>query len=312
MKMRIVLLFTALAILASVLLSQKTPPEKVRLQTLRSVTVYTTVNCQGTLEPRKTVTLGIPGIAAAEEIFVGPGDRVKRGQLLLTYRKRGNEDPSAGMLIDLLAGQMVELGVAAALPDLLSAHDGCLEAPFDGKILQINAAEGAETTSLFGAVQLCDDSRMFARLRVSEVQLVELQPGMPVTVTGDTFEGTRHGVVIETSPQVKTRFSLSGAASNYGEVLCELYDCSDLPAGATLSASIATGKIKNAITVPYSAIDQDEDGMEYVCVLKNGRSMRRNITTAEDLGDQVRVSSGLCSGDVLILERLPEGTEVSE
>ena len=89
-----------------------------------------------------------------------------------------------------------------------------------------------------------------------------------------------------------------------------MYDGSGLLPGCSVDATISVSRISNAIVVPYSAIMQDEDGNEYVYLLREGHAEKRIITTAADLGDEVWVSSGLAAGEELILSVSAEGRRV--
>ena len=53
--------------------------------------------------------------------------------------------------------------------------------------------------------------------------------------------------------------------------------------------------------LPYSVIRQDEKG-EYVYILQNGSSVRRDIVTGIELADKTDVVSGIFEGDMIICD----------
>lgn len=68
------------------ILNKPEDPATVRLITVERSTVETTINASGTLELDGQQTLKSPAEGAVDQVLVQPGDRVQRGQVLLTLR----------------------------------------------------------------------------------------------------------------------------------------------------------------------------------------------------------------------------------
>lgn len=279
---------------------------------LTTTTVLNYVNCSGKIEAIRSRTLGVAGCAVVDKIYISTGDTVKQGQLLMTYSAAQDFSIDANLLDEY---ELLNSDAIVAVDSMLSGGymQGYIEAPFSGVVTDIGIEEGEQLSPFIGAVQVCDLSRMLAVLHVNESELTSISVGMPVEITGDTFTGTRQGVVTEVSPVVTTKMSLTGSSEKYGEITVEILDLDGLLPGASVNAKISTSRISGAILVPYSAIGQDENGSEYVNVLSNGFAVKRVITTGEDLGDRVRVTSGLHEGETVITESpetLKTGTPV--
>ncbi len=284
----------------------------VMTEELTTTTVLNYVNCSGKIEAIRSRTLGVAGCAVVDKIYISTGDTVKQGQLLMTYSAAQDFSIDANLLDEY---ELLNSDAIVAVDSMLSGGymQGYIEAPFSGVVTDIGIEEGEQLSPFIGAVQVCDLSRMLAVLHVNESELTSISVGMPVEITGDTFTGTRQGVVTEVSPVVTTKMSLTGSSEKYGEITVEILDLDGLLPGASVNAKISTSRISGAILVPYSAIGQDENGSEYVNVLSNGFAVKRVITTGEDLGDRVRVTSGLHEGETVITESpetLKTGTPV--
>src|SRR5690606_18806151 len=70
-----------------------------------------------------------------------------------------------------------------------------------------------------------------------------------------------------------------------------------------------TGK---TVLVPAGALQRDNDGT-YVWVVRDGRVARVDVVTAGDVGDRVRIASGLAGGEAVVVGdvALKEGQRVS-
>ena len=73
-----------------------------------------------------------------------------------------------------------------------------------------------------------------------------------------------------------------------------------LKTGFTARAEITTGKQKEMLVVPYEAVLQDTDNVEYVYLVKGSRAVRRDIETGMELLEGVEVREGLTESDVIL------------
>jgi len=276
----------------------------VKTEILETSAIQNHISCSGELSAYRSRSLGVAGYAVVDRIYVNIGDTVEKGQILLTYSASADAAlDTVGKMISSKEFNINETVEYIHLADTFgSTADGYLTAPFSGVVTAIEPKEGEQLSPLSAAIRISDTSRMTVKLRVYENDLHRIRIGMPVTLSGGTFEGTRHGVITAVSPSVKSSTSLTGVTERYGEVTAELTECDGLIDGASVDARISISEISGAVLVPYSAVSQDDDGNEYVYVINSNRAVKRIITTAEDLGSQVRISSGLKAGECIILE----------
>lgn len=84
----------------------------------------------------------------------------------------------------------------------------------------------------------------------------------------------------------------------------------DLKAGFTARAEIVTDTRRTMLTVPYEAVRQDENNVEFTVYLAEGsRAVRRNIQTGVELLEGVEVTEGLGPADVLLADASAAGKE---
>jgi multidrug efflux pump subunit AcrA (membrane-fusion protein) len=88
-----------------------------------------------------------------------------------------------------------------------------------------------------------------------------------------------------------------------------LYPDEQLKSGYTATVKILTGAPERKRLLPYDIIGQD-DGGEYIYVLKNGTAVKRYITTGDELPEGVEIVSGLDVKEEVI--SVPEDIEDGE
>lgn len=297
------LVITFCAILAS-LGDDGAKPVAVQVEAA-SVSEHTvSVSGSGSLEAYRTRRLGVAGYAVADEIYLNVGDAVREGQVIMTFR----EAESAAISADLdallasadigaaLAGDAAE-AIGSVLAETVASRE--LASPFDGVVTALALEEGEQASPLAAVAEVSDLSRIRARIHLSEQDAAEVAVGMPAVVESGGIG--YDAVVIEVSPTVRTSVSLSGASERYCEVLLELYAPEDATVGGSATATIRTERRSGVVTLPFTAIDQDALGREFVYVCENGVARLCHITTGRELGNRVEVLRGVNAGDAVVV-----------
>ena len=75
-----------------------------------------------------------------------------------------------------------------------------------------------------------------------------------------------------------------------------------LKPGYTVKAEIETEPEKMISVLPYDSILQDNNGKEFVYVYRDGKAVKRFITTGIELDESVQVVTGLYPSDNVIYE----------
>lgn len=154
--------------------------------------------------------------------------------------------------------------------------------------------------------------RVQVRAAVPENRLRSVAVGQRVTVSGTAFSAERYsGTVLSIADKAYT--TPTGTTVLDAIVALDATDTS-LKCGLTAKVNICVSE-QVGIVVPYSSLCADEDGGEYVYVAENGRAVRRDVTVGEELADGVMVTTGVTTGEQLILrpETVPhDGARVQE
>lgn len=141
-------------------------------------------------------------------------------------------------------------------------------------------------------------SRVQVRVAVPESRLKQVQVGQTATVSGQAFWADGYvGTVVWLG---NTAYTANAGTVVDAVIALEASD-SSMKTGLTAQAAICVDTV-DGVTVPYTAVEADEQGREFVYVLENGQAVPRYITVRAELADGVLVSEGLTAGERLITD----------
>lgn len=139
-----------------------------------------------------------------------------------------------------------------------------------------------------------------AVVAVNEGDIALIEKGQTAGLNGAALrEGEYWGSVAGIG---ETAYSMTISSSSVPETVVDVTiaiekgDCSELRSGYSVTAQLKTGGERTLTMLPYTAIGQDDKG-EYVYVLENGISVRKDIVTGIELSDKTEIISGIDAED---------------
>jgi RND family efflux transporter MFP subunit len=139
-----------------------------------------------------------------------------------------------------------------------------------------------------------DISRIVARANISVAQAAFIKNGQRATITGPG--GDLEGKVSVVSPAVDTNTTTVQVwveAVNSGE---------RLKPGTTVQISISVGEVKDAVTLPISAILSSDEGGDKVMVAgADSLAHEQKVEVGVRDGDTVQIVSGVKAGDKVVV-----------
>jgi HlyD family secretion protein len=221
-------------------------------------------------------------------------------------------------------------GVASAQAQLQlhesAMADTAVRAPFDGVIQTIGSAPspagGLSTNLAVGdAVTLgqtlftiAGPGPMIVRAQVDEQDIGAVRLGQRAVISGADFPGRKlEGTVSRIAPVVVQQTGGVNAAKNVETTISLAQRYPFLRAGMSCDVDIITGNATSALTVPLSAIF-DENGKHYVYVVRAGVAHKVSVSKGLASDTDVAITRGLELGDVVVitnLKRLHDGARVS-
>lgn len=328
------------------------PPSAVvraRVVAVSRTEIPTRVELQGSVEAERTAAIAARVMATVTAVHVRAGERVERGQLLLSI------DPATaeGQLAQA-RGALAQAQAAVALAErnaarfeALAEDDAASDLEVEMARTQFEQARGA-VAQAEGAVQaaasIAADSRVMAPFagRVAR-RLVEVgdlaAPGRPLMIV-ESESGRRLALSIPESVAAASHLTIGDdlaviidSRPEFGELAGTVVEMSpgadpmshsftalvELPAeglfsGAAGRAALATGS-RHSVTAPEAAILR-HGGLELVVLDENGRTSSRAVTTGR-LGTDgsIEILSGLEGGERVLIGLAalpPAGSPIEE
>jgi RND family efflux transporter MFP subunit len=291
----------------------------------------------GTLKPRAQVELVAEVAARLERVLRDEGARVAKGETLalldetdyrlandraraasavaeanrahaLAERERADNLLKTGGITDKdhlsaqVALQVAEASLAQVRAEAAIAAQQYertrVKAPFAGRIGKRRADAGAMLQAGAPLFTLVDDSILEFEAQVASRDLAKVRLGAPVSVSVEALPGSMiPGTVARVAPLVDER-------TRSFKAVVEVKGREELVGGLFARASVTVGTVRGALVVPPEALVRDgSDPLRAeVFVVRQGKAERQAIELGVEAPDGVQATSGLASGDVVVLD----------
>ncbi len=185
-----------------------------------------------------------------------------------------------------------------------------LRAPADGVVLAKlkEVGEIAVPGGFAGSgdlIRLANLTDMRAEVDVNEADLNRVHLRQPALVTPDAYPDARYAAeVVKLYPQVDRQKGTLKVEVHILEPDNKLLP--DMSARVTFLQPAQPGTAAApAVLVPATAIHRDAQGDSFVWVVNDGRVRQQRIETGGDVGDKVRITSGLQGGEAVVVSGAP-------
>ncbi|MGQ8366840.1 efflux RND transporter periplasmic adaptor subunit [Glaciecola sp. 1036] len=255
-------------------------------------------------------------------------EEMARGEQAVEDWKRlgGNEEPNALVLRQPQLAT-AKADVAAAEANLATAklnlERAQVIAPYQGRIREqfVDIGQVVSNSSELASIFATDLVEVRLPIKNSDLQFINLPEqyangqsnlGAKVVFSSNLFESQRwHGKLVRTESAIDENaqqlYVVAQIADPYG---ADYMDQQSIKIGQYVKASIQGKTISDAIVIPNSTIYQGT----YVYIENDGFLQRKDIKVAWQSSDESIISSGLSSGDNLVLTPLGQvssGTPVT-
>ena len=276
------------------------------------ITAKNSILCTGKVERAQVRSVYAQSAAVVKEIFVKPGDEVKKGEVLMTLGDVTEETDTDQEDLQEAYQNLLEAYQSGDTSALDSLALPAAATPRTPKIRKITAPIAGTVTSISVNTQgyvdpnkavmiISNNNELQVRLSVNESQVSEIKAGQKAEITGVGFKGSAfEGTVTSISNEAKQLVSAYGQETVV-EVLVSVKNPTEaIKPGFTAKTKIIVSEDENVLVAPYEAVRADNNGNEFVYKLDGQKAVKTPILTKEEFEDGLEIISGLKKDDVII------------
>lgn len=273
----------------------------------QEMNIINQVIAKGYIEEISKSYVSINQNGIVQNAYYSVGEAVSKGDVIMTIKTtENNQNQANNTVIDLISNKNI------TILDTKSYGEIHIISNVDGIITSISSVANESILSGIPFLSVCDTNNLVARISVSEKNIKEAEVGQNVSISGDSFDGIIYGQIEQIMPYTTASFDiLNNSSVVQVEVIASLSNLSEnIFIGCSIEAKITVDEKKNAITIPFEVIYQ-ENLQEYVYVVQNNQIAKKEITTGYEISQNIEVISGLEIDDIIVLTKdVFEGQEV--
>lgn len=288
--------------------------------------IYDYINANGKIKEANKHDIYIEGIATVTAVNVSVGDIVEKGAVLAEIKPVSAENEVfADYNIDTsgIASVFEEYGVEVSFDSdeetrlNIEAQNRVIKSPIRGVVTSLNVQVGDNVSAINKVISVSDFSDLYVKAMIPEQYSAKIQQGESAEISAEAFGETVYSGFIESIyPVAKYVPSLTGDGETYIEAVINIENPDGLlRPELNVNTKIASDIVKNAITLPYECIMQDENNREYVFCVKNGVAKKCYVDIGFELDEEVEIKKGITEKDLVILspsDEVEENIKVSE
>lgn len=313
--------------------SQLPAPIKVKIIQTASSVLSEKGSFSGTVEEASNTSLSFPVMGTVKNVYVGLGDRVRKGTLIATVdpasmQSSYNATKSSLEQAEDAYRRMKELHNKGSLAEVKwveiqskvqqarsmeeiarkNLEDCKLYAPYSGVIAEKVAEVGQNVVPGMPVVKLVTTEQLNVKIAVPETEVADIVLRQSATIKVPALGGKQFIGNVAEKGIVANPLSRS-----YDVKICVKNAGDDLMPGMVAEVTLAREDNTALHILPANVVQLDEMNRSFVWVKGNGKATKRIITCGEFTAQGITVASGLKDGDEVIVEgqqKVCEGTPV--
>ncbi len=296
----------------------------VNTVTVKEQTIYEYANANGKVAEGDKKDIYISGVAKVTSIKVEEGKSVKKGDVLAEVTPINMDIetffeslPDMSGVEEVFSEYLEDFELDDYKKTISLSRENVIRSPIDGIITEINVREGDNISPLNKLMSVSDYSKLYISVMVPENYALRVREGAEVEISGEAFQsGIKYmGKVKKVSPKGTFVPSITGEGKTYTKAYVVLNTPNTIfKPNLNVNAKITVNTIKNAKTIPYECIRQDENNNEFVFLVSDNKVKKQQIKTGYELDYAVEVKSGLKKDSIVIInppDSLMPGDEVN-
>lgn len=175
-------------------------------------------------------------------------------------------------------------------------EDTVIRAPIDGFVTALNIELGEMASSMQAPITISNLNKVYAKINVTENLINKIKTGDKVTAN---FSALNNKEFVGT---ISTITPVANSTTQLFEVNIEIDNKDNvIKAGMFANIKFSTNSKNNVLTVNSEAVLQKED-KNIVYIVKDNKTIEKQVSIGIDNGDFAEITSGLAQGDKVIIK----------
>ena len=183
-----------------------------------------------------------------------------------------------------------------------------LRSDIDGVVTELNVSEGQMNSLSQPVVVVQDTNDLQVKIQLSkyDAPTVKVNQTVDITYNDKLYKGKISS--IDPTADKGASQSISTSSEVYQNAFIDIENSKGLVIGFNVDVDILTAQSEKTLVIPIEAVISDNDGNDFVYVIKNGKASKKNVDLGIVSDIEAEIKSGLTKGEELILN---PGTNIS-
>jgi HlyD family secretion protein len=177
-----------------------------------------------------------------------------------------------------------------------------LRTDIDGIVTELNVSEGQMNSLAQPVVVVQDTKDLQVKIQLSKYDAPTVKVNQSVNITYN--DKVYKGKVASVDPTADNSSSQSMGSSSsevYQNAYIDIENPEGLVIGFNVDVDILTAHNDKTLVVPIEAVISDNNGTDFVYVVKNGKTSKKNVNLGIVSDTEAEIKSGLSKGEELVL-----------
>ncbi|MGL5972493.1 MAG: efflux RND transporter periplasmic adaptor subunit [Oscillospiraceae bacterium] len=280
--------------------------QKGTITTLEENVIRDYITYKGTLKPQNYEQIKLDLPVVVDKVFVSEGEKVEKGKLLFSINKITTDEENEEILknntdkFEILKTFFGTVSNIETLKEKYMSLETYYYAEESGVITRLGVKEKTVTNPFDNLVMISLGDSLTVDIDILPEDISKINLGMEVDFLSPSSKDKQYKGEIISIANFATNKLDGTKLSPYITVKAKLNETDEfLIEGLGVDCKVYTGDYYTISTLPYTAINQDENG-EFVYKLIDNKLVKMYVETGKEIGNLTEIKNGITKEDIIM------------